>query len=415
MKKFIFFTLSLLSVLIIAGCSNSDGTSGKGDKNIEVLNDKGLKKDWNKTVTPIIEKDTGLKVDVIDTIDVTAYTTNIKQSLSSKNAPSLFTWWTGTQLDDLASNDLLAEISEDEWQKLVGLGISNDLKESLSSNGKIYGAPLYTVYNGVFYNKNIYDKLGLKEPGSLEEFIDNCQKIKDSGVTPIGIGSTWASFVWPMALVGSFNPDLYDEWTNGNVGFDDPRIKEVFYFWADMLKKGYFTEQQQDQGKDMGMGETAMVMNINAWSAGLVEDYGVKLGKDIDVFYMPNKGGQGKKTIFYEIAPFLIAKNGSKESALKTLESYYSKDAQEVYAKKTGASAITDIKVDNPITNKMMQGANNSDEYILKLRYYEHFTPEVVNLSIDEYWKIVGNPNKKQVDESLATIQKAWEDAQAKK
>lgn len=414
MRKIVFTLVALWSIVFISGCSNNsnnDNSSNESDT-VEIQSDKGLKVNWKKDVTPIIEKETNLKLNLIDTNDITAYITSIKQSLSSQKAPSLFTWWTGTQLAELQANDLIAEITDEEWNELVDLGISDDLKEGLSVDGKVYGAPLYTIYNGVFYSKKIYSDLGLKEPGTLEEFVENCRKIKEAGITPVGVGSTWQSFVWPVTLVGSFDPGLYDKWTNGEIGFNDPQIKEVFYYWAEMLREGYFTEQQQDQGKDLAMGETAMVLNANSWSPGLEEDYGMKLGEDIDIFVLPNKGGEGKKTIFYEIAPFLIAKNGSKENALNVLKAFYSEEAQEGYAKKTGTSARTDTKIDNPITDKMMSSANNSDEYTLKLRYYEQFTPEIVNLSIDEYWKIIGNPTEEQVDESLNNIQQAWEEAQ---
>ncbi|WP_267623965.1 hypothetical protein, partial [Enterococcus faecium] len=57
----------------------------------------------------------------------------------------------------------------------------------------------------------------------------------------------------------------------------------------------------------------------------------------------------------------------------------------------------------------LVEKANDSEHYDLKLRYYEQFTPEIVNLSIDEYWKIFSNPTNAQVDQSLETIQKAWE------
>lgn len=405
MKKVHLVILSLVAVFLVAGCSSNEKAGGN-TKEVEIQSDKALKVNWKK-VTPIIEKDTGLNIKLIDTADITAYTTNIKQSLSSNTPPDVFTWWTGTQLADLVENDLVADIT-DEWPDLVKLGISDDLKEAMTFDGKIYGAPLNVIYNGVIYNKAIYDELGLSEPTTLDEFMDNCQKIKDAGITPIGIGGTWQSFVWPMVLMGSLDPELYDQWTSGEVGFDDARVKKVFYYWEEMIEKGYFSEQQQDQGKDLAMKEVAMALNANNWSQGLVEDYGMTLGKDVDIFVLPGVKKEDKKTIFYEISPFVISKKGDKEQALNVIKSYYSKDAQKEFAEKTGGSAITDIEIDNVITNKMLEVAGDSENYTLKLRYYEQFTPEIVNQSIDEYWKIAANPTEKQVDDSLKTIQESW-------
>lgn len=406
MKK-ISLMLAVMSLLVMGCSSGSKESQEKEGQKIEVQNDKSLKVGW-KDVIPNIERDTELKVSMIDTADVTAYTTNIKQSLSSSTPPDLFTWWSGTQLKDLVDNDLLADVT-DEWSQFVDLGISDSLKDALTVDGKIYGAPLYVIYNGVVYNKNIFEELGLNEPETLEEFMELCEVIKESGVTPIGIGSTWQSFVWPMALMGSLNPDLYDQWVSGEVSFNDPQIKEIFYAWAEMIEKGYFSEQQQDQGKDLGMKEVAMVYNANNWTQGLEDDYDMEIGKDVDIFVLPGTTKEDKRTIFYEIAPFLISKNGDKDKAVEVLKNYYSKENQEVYSKQTGASAITDITVENKATDKMLSYANDEEQYGLKLRYYEYFTPEVVNLSIDEYWRIASNPTKEQVDQSLETIQKLWE------
>lgn len=406
MKK-VSLMLALMSLLVMGCSTGSKESNGKNDNKVEVQNDKSLKVGW-KDVIVNIEEDTDLKISMIDTADVTAYTTNIKQSLSSSTPPDLFTWWSGTQLKDLVDNDLLSDVT-DEWSQFVDLGISDNLKDALTVDGKIYGAPLYVIYNGVIYNKNLFEELGLKEPETLDEFMEICEVIKESGVTPIGIGSTWQSFVWPMALMGSLNPDLYDKWVGGEVGFDDPQVKEVFYTWAEMIEKGYFSEQQQDQGKDLGMKEVAMAFNANNWTQGLADDYDMEIGKDVDIFVLPGLTKEDKSTIFYEIAPFLVAKNGNKENAIEVLKNYYSKENQEVYSKKTGAAAITNITVENKATDKMLSHANDEEKYDLKLRYYEYFTPEVVNLSIDEYWRIASNPTKEQVDESLETVQKLWE------
>ena len=60
----------------------------------------------------------------------------------------------------------------------------------------------------------------------------------------------------------------------------------------------------------------------------------------------------------------------------------------------------------------LTEKASDEEHYALKLRYYEQFTPEIVNLSIDEYWKIADNPTEKQVDESLTNIQNKWSEVE---
>lgn len=354
-----------------------------------------------------------MKIKYVNTPDLSAYQTNIQQSLQGGDAPAVFTWWTGSQLEELVKNDLVEDLS-DQWDSYVDEGVSDQIKDALSVDGKVYGAPLNVLYNGIFYHTDIFEENNISIPTTFEEFLDVCEKLKSNGITPIGIGNTWQSFCWPQAIMGSMDPDLYDEWTNGEVAFNDNRVKEIFYTWADMLDKGYFSDVQQDQVKDFSGKKVAMMYQATNLLNTLNNEYGLSSGKDMDAFLMPSVEGT-KNTIFYEVAPLVVGKNSSnKEAGKEYLKAYYSNDVQQEYADKTGMAATTNVSFSDPISKLFTDSANDDAKTALKLRYYEQFTPAIVNLSIDEYWKIAATPTKDQVDESLDVIQKAWEEEQNK-
>ncbi|EMF0498929.1 extracellular solute-binding protein [Enterococcus faecium] len=411
-KKTWSLSIAFLSILFfLSGCGK--GTDSKSADNntevVEVLNDKGQGTGPSKTFVPILEKEAGLKVKFINTPDLSAYQTNIQQSLQVGDAPALFTWWTGSQLKELVKNDLLEDLT-DQWDLYVDEGVSDQIKDALSVDGKVYGAPLNVIYNGIFYNKEIFDKYGLSAPKNLDEFLTICETLKSNGEVPIGIGNTWQSFSWPQVLMGSIDPDLYEEWTAGKVPFTDKRIKNIFYKWCEMINKGYFSDVQQDQVKDFAGKKTAMMYQATNLLTGLNDEYGMSSGKQMDMFVLPGEEEESKRTIYYEVAPLVVGKNSSnKENAKKVLTSYFKENVQQEYADKTGMSAVTNVSFEDPISKSLVEKANDSEHYDLKLRYYEQFTPEIVNLSIDEYWKIFSNPTNAQVDQSLETIQKAWE------
>lgn len=402
----------LFSVLLITvGCAKgSDSTASKDQKDsIEILNDKNQGTGKAKTFVPILEKETGLSVKFINTPDLSSYQTNIQQSLQGNDAPALFTWWTGSMLKDLVKNDLVEDLS-DQWADYEAAGVSDQIKDALSVDGKVYGAPLNMIYNGVYYNKEIFNKYGIEEPQTFDEFLNVCKVLKENGETPIGIGNTWQSFCWPQALMGSLDPDLYEEWIAGKVPFTDERVKTVFYQWIDMIQKGYFSDVQQDQIKEFSGNKTAMFYHATNSLTSLNEDYGLESGKDIDMFILPAKNSADKKAIFYEVAPLLVGKNSSnKENAKKVLKGYFTQEVQQEYADKTGMAAVTNVSFNDPISKKLVDEVNDTDNYSLHLRYYEQFNPELVNFSIDEYWKIFSDPTKDQVDKSLEAIQNKWE------
>ncbi|WP_408008229.1 ABC transporter substrate-binding protein [Pseudalkalibacillus sp. A8] len=404
MKKIMVLLLAMFVLLSVAGCGKEQ--EAKDSKTVEMHADKDLENDM-KTAKPILNEKSGLDLKIVITPDYTAYQTNIQQSLGTNNAPGIFTWWAGSQLETLVKNDMVEDLT-DQWNKYyLKNGVSEEVAKALTVDGKIYGAPLNIIYNGVYYNKEIFEKYGLKEPTTFEEFLALCETLKKKGITPIGIGNTWQSFSWPQALMGSMDPDLYDEWTSGKIQFTDKRVKKVFYQWIDMVKKGYFSKQEQDQPKDFATGKVAMIYNATNLLPGFRDEYGMKAGKTFDIFTLPSATAEQKSTIFYEVAPFLVAKNSDqKENAKKILQHYYEKDVQQAYADKTGTSSISSVEMKDSISKKMSEQANDTTNYNLKLRYYEQFAPAVVNLSIDEYWKIFANPTKEQVDKSLEAIQK---------
>jgi ABC-type glycerol-3-phosphate transport system substrate-binding protein len=68
----------------------------------------------------------------------------------------------------------------------------------MSRNGKTWGVP-YSYYQwGVYYRKDIYDKLGLSEPKTWNELLSNCDALKGVGVTPFTIGT---KYLWTAAGV----------------------------------------------------------------------------------------------------------------------------------------------------------------------------------------------------------------------
>ena len=64
--------------------------------------------------------------------------------------------------------------------------------------GEIHGIPFENVTIGVFYNKEIFEELGLEVPETLEEFESIMETIKETGMTPVSVGGRDG---WPLAHV----------------------------------------------------------------------------------------------------------------------------------------------------------------------------------------------------------------------
>ncbi|MEN6316872.1 MAG: extracellular solute-binding protein [Clostridiaceae bacterium] len=76
----------------------------------------------------------------------------------------------------------------------------NMIKNAVSYGGKVYGLDMGAVgYNGMFYNKKMFEENGLKEPGTWADFENACNTLKAKGINPITVG---AKDSWPLTSVG---------------------------------------------------------------------------------------------------------------------------------------------------------------------------------------------------------------------
>jgi raffinose/stachyose/melibiose transport system substrate-binding protein len=59
--------------------------------------------------------------------------------------------------------------------------------------GRSFALPFCAVSHGVYYNVDIFKKLGISVPKTWEDFLAACQKIQDAGITPVanGLADQW--------------------------------------------------------------------------------------------------------------------------------------------------------------------------------------------------------------------------------
>ncbi len=93
-------------------------------------------------------------------------------------------------------------------------------------DGKVYGVPYASQSLVIYYNKDVYNELGLKEPQTWNEYVKNLAACKKAGVTPLSNGTYagWMNEVL-VGLLGSdvYKNDFFDELTAGETDFTDPR------------------------------------------------------------------------------------------------------------------------------------------------------------------------------------------------
>lgn len=208
----------------------------------------------------------------------TDYFPQLQTALASGDQPEIMMGNPGLY-PDLVEQGFVADLSDNETIKGLNLP-AGDLGD-VSADGKIYGFPIDFKTWGVFYNKAIYNQLGLSEPTTYTELLENCQKIADAGIDP------WAhafgdavfgdiemrNYIWTKALDAGDN-NLFESLMDGSKKLADyPYFADGLNLWAQRLawmRDDAMTNDQNAALEVFTSGQAAM-MYFGSWGIGDLE------------------------------------------------------------------------------------------------------------------------------------------------
>ena len=224
--------------------------------------------------------------------DREAHKTAIRNFLSA-DAPDITAWYPGNRMGPFVDAGQFEDIS-DMWASDPNLSTSFEaIKPTMTRDGKQWGVP-YSYYQwGIYYRKDIFDKMGIAEPKTWDELLAACAKLKSNGVTPITIGT---KYLWTAAGVFDYlnlrtnGYDVHNELTAGKIAYTDDRIRATFAKWGELVRPGYFVENHasmswQDALAPFAKGEAAMYVMGN-FAVSAMKDAGLT-GDQIDYFAFP--------------------------------------------------------------------------------------------------------------------------------
>ena len=348
-----FVLLLLLPVLLFVGV-------GAFAQNLILMHDKG----GNPNYQPFFEqvgKDAKATVGVGFTPtpypDTSTYIAAVRAALPTDKAPDLFTWWSTYRMKDLIDQGLVADMT-DLWDKHKA-EYPKGVRDAFTFNGKVYGLCDVVEYWGVWYNKAVFAKYDLTVPTTWAEFLKVCDTLKKNGVTPMEqtVQGRWPTFIMFEEMVARQDPQLYVDLCDGKVKYTDPRVKQAFAVWADLIRKGYFTDPSTDLFADaprlFNSGEVAMVP-CGSWYLTVLTGNGVP-EENCGIFIMPPVNPRAGKVVILEASPILIgAKAPNLEAAKKVADWWMGPEGNADFAKlvnqfppnsKADASFLPAVKV----------------------------------------------------------------------
>ncbi len=388
MERRSFLTLALAtSVVGLAGCSKNDAAGGGGGgaattpNQLTTLGFFTDKAAWEPSFGAMneVSKADNLTLKFTGYADPTAYDSFIKQAFRTKKIPDLFTWHTGSQMQELVDQNLLAETTElwkkAENDKLVPAG----LKDNYTFGGKQYGVPLNVAYWAMYYNKKVFEKYNLQVPTTWAELVTVCETLLKNGVTPFHQMNFIFEFVWFQLLLIGESPETYRKLQTGEAKYTDPEVVKVAKLWGEMIDKKYFCDPgiKTDPQTLLKTGQVAMAY-FGSFFTGQLTAAGAKSGVDYGIFIPPNVNPDNKRPqMVVETGPMLVGAGAEHQAeALAYSRWWFSDKAQQAWSKSRGdVSFNPNIKAEDPELAKLVASINDTGKNVEIHKRYLEATP----------------------------------------
>lgn len=249
----------------------------------------------------------------------------------------------GAELRDASASGTLLNIN-DVWAEIDGDNIYPEaLRRIVSLGDDHFALPIcLSVIGNCFYNKAVFDKLGLSVPTGWKEFQAVCDKIKAAGIIPLGAASPHGYILqqWYGSMLSVLGTDGFWPFARGEVAINGPELKESFELFNTHVAANFDPNWPGAKWTEvvdrMMRGEVAMFV-VGDWAAGYMQQRGWKPGADFDFFFGP---GLEKITLFQ--TDVAMALKGDKEKATKNfLRAVASPEGQAAFNRVKGTLAAS--------------------------------------------------------------------------
>ena len=238
---------------------------------------------------------------------------NYKQQLvvamSSKQAPDMYIHWGGGPMAEYYKsgfvNDLTDMFNTYDHPDFIDAAVAQS-----SFDGKVLAIPFGGLSGcDIFYNKTIFEEVGIEVPQTIDELEAACDKLLEAGYVPFSLanGSKWTGSMYYMYLVARHSGN--DEFNAAYAQEDGGSFTSEAFIWAgekiqDWVKKGYFNEGFNslvtDNGEDRALlyDNTCAMMLHGSWQErSIIADSQEWADANLGVFRFPEDAEAKEKGV----------------------------------------------------------------------------------------------------------------------
>jgi len=371
------------SALLISGCSSSSGGGGTtsaspSDQVLRIaMTEPGtdVVKVWQQVKTEYEAAHPGWTVQYNFQNDDIYSTVGLPSLLSGGNAPDIYFEWSGNRLQTRAADGYAASIGDQLKAKGVTDKYVDGAFGGTTVDGKTVMLPLgKDVSNVIWYNKDIFAKLGLTPPTTWAEFDALNAKLKAAGITPYAMGN---KDLWPA---GNWNAHVLSRIVGEQAYADALNMKSPIDSadWVTAMDKmkqihdsGWINDSvnsiSDNEGYTLFFTGKAAMTPIGSWLVDVRN--GQSPNFNMDWFNLPPiDGGKGNQQSVMGVSSGLVvnAKSPKIDQAIDYFSVLSGDDIQEAFVK-AGSSSLTKAGAAtglNPLSERLLKLIETAPEIV---------------------------------------------------
>jgi raffinose/stachyose/melibiose transport system substrate-binding protein len=295
------------------------------------------------------------------------YESVLQARLAGNDAPDLYTlhsnniatYYKAGNLEDLSSQELSSKVF-------------NNIKDTVTVDGKMLAVPIESQAWAALYNKDIFEECGLEVPYTLSELKNVCSVLQEKGYTPfmLAFQEQWVPQLMTALLLGGKVTTEVPDWLSRM--YDDKasyeEMRDIFDTIDVIMENG--TSRAMEQGSESGaaefaMGKAAMFVQ-GTWASGTIMSTNPEM--NLGVFALPINENPECAKVNLSTSTTLVVYPGSSEKDIALKFANYVLDDND-------SSALFESCGFNPVATshefEVSSWVNDASEYVSMGKAYQ--------------------------------------------
>ncbi|MER7891263.1 extracellular solute-binding protein [Micromonospora sp. NPDC094482] len=414
--------LAATAATTIVACGDGGGGDGSEAKTLKLWHyesaNSAMGIAWDRAIQIFKDEHPGVEVQ-FERKAFEQIQQNAGMIINSSEGPDIMEYNKGNATAGLLSSqglltDLSAEADKRGWAGKLSPSLQTTARyddKGVMGSGNWYGVPNYGEYVTVYYNKDLFDKYGVKVPTTMAEMTAAMDTFVGKGVTPLGMGGAEypaGQLFYQLALAKADrqfvnNYELY----KNPVDFKADPLKYGAETFADWVRKGYVAKDSASlKAEDMGTafisGKAPMIVSGSWWYGR----FKAEMKANWDSFLFPGNTLQAGSSGNLWVVP---QTSKAKSLAYDFIDITLRPEIQDLIGNNGGVPVAGDpSKITDPKDRKLIENFNTVSAQDGLAFYPDWPVPGYYDVLVSGFQSLING--SKSPDQVLDSIAKPYQD-----